>query len=277
MHTITLSQLPSDYFYFRAHGWVYQQYVEKGKTFTTIPSGDEFWWMRTIWKWHITVANFERTRIEPTAELLRAHGFAHGLVMRTPATDEKPKHWWWIRLPYPWFYLDGVTVLQPNYQQKRSSRARRAQKKYLTHGLSIQTVDRVLFEKEYKQADTTTPYKSSFIKCFHNLTGVDETAFRNFLCYKNNQVVAGMSVFDYSPTSSVHFVAFISPEGKELQAGTGLIDYRFQTSLDKGIKYLSFDHLKDPTMGRSHIWYTEFKENFIDFKIAYKRTYLRMM
>ncbi|MBP7008102.1 hypothetical protein KBB05_05355, partial [Patescibacteria group bacterium] len=64
-------------------------------------------------------------------------------------------------------------------------------------------MDRVLFEKEYKQAHTTTPYKSSFIKCFHNLTGVDETAFRNFLCYKDNQVVAGMSVFDYSPTSSV--------------------------------------------------------------------------
>lgn len=276
MSLLTLDQLPSDYFYFRSHSSIYERYVSHG-SFSTIPLGQEFGWMRTIWKDHITIANFERVREEPTYELLRRHWFAHGLVMRTPASSITPKHWWWIRLPYTGFYLDGFTKLENEYQSKWSARARRAQKKYLTHGLEIRSVERELFEKEYAQAHTNTPYKSSFIRCFHNLTAVDPTAFRNFLCYQGSTVVAGMSVFDYSPTSSVHFVAFVSPEGKELQAGTGLIDHRFQTSLEKGLTYLSFDHLKDPTMWRSHSGYTQFKENFMDYTIAYKRTYLRVM
>lgn len=72
MPLLTLDQLPSDYFYFRSHSSVYERYVSHG-SFSTIPLGQEFGWMRTIWKDHITIANFERVREEPTYELLRRH------------------------------------------------------------------------------------------------------------------------------------------------------------------------------------------------------------
>lgn len=81
----------------------------------------------------------------------------------------------------------------------------------------------------------------------------------------------------YNEQSSVHLVSFLTEQGKKHQAGTGLIDHWFQESLKQGVKYINFDHLKDKYMTRDQQGYTDFKENFMDYKVVFSDAYFKIL
>jgi hypothetical protein len=62
---------------------------------------------------------------------------------------------------------------------------------------------------------------------------------------KDGEIVAGLAVVDYEGHSSVHMVSFLCDEGRDIQAGTGLISEWFSDSLKKNMKYINFDHLQE--------------------------------
>ena len=48
-------------------------------------------------------------------------------------------------------------------------------------------------------------------------------------------------------------------------------------SLENGIKYVNFDHLKDKHMTSDQQGYTDFKENFMDYKVIFKEAYFKFV
>jgi hypothetical protein len=97
------------------------------------------------------------------------------------------------------------------------------------------------------------------------------------ICFYKDKVIAGLSVIDYNWNSSAHLVSFLTKDWKQIQAGTGLIDYWFRNSLKNWVKYINFDHLRDKNMSRDQQWYTDFKENFIENKVIFKESYFKII
>ncbi len=71
-------------------------------------------------------------------------------------------------------------------------------------------------------------------------------------------------------------VAFTTKEAYPYQAGTGLIDAWFADSVEKGIKYISLDQLRQKHGPRDQKGYSEFKENFIEYRLHLPKSYFRV-
>jgi hypothetical protein len=54
-----------------------------------------------------------------------------------------------------------------------------------------------------------------------------------------------------------------------------LIDRWYAESLDKWLKYIDYDHLRDKFMTSDQQGYTDFKLNFIDDLIEYPKCYFQ--
>ena len=72
-------------------------------------------------------------------------------------------------------------------------------------------------------------------------------------------------------------MAFTGKEAKPYQAGTGLMDRWFSDSVEMGLKYINFDHLRDSSMEKSQQGYTDFKLNFIENECYFEDSYFRFL
>jgi hypothetical protein len=227
------------------------------------------------------LVKFERVDIEPTKELLKAHGFVRGFAIWIPArrTDIPPG---WRKLAVgTHFTRTGFTRIEDNeYYKKWNERARRARKRFLSHNpkeISIKLVDRETFIKAFQGVKVKHLFKSDYIKYYRAMSGLDADSVRSYVCYRGDTPISGLAVHDYSGNASVHLVAFTSKEAGPLQAGTGLIDQWFLDSVERGIKYINFDHLRDSSMEKAQQGYTDFKLNFIENECYFKDSYFRFL
>ncbi len=277
MKLITKKELPKEHWYYRSSSGLYKKYLEKCWLKVAPLSGNNFWWIKSLWIFQI--AKFERVDIAPTPEVLKKNGFKHWMVIWIPySLTEIPK--WWKKLylnshfTTTWF----SEVLDEYYYKKWKDRAQRARKKFLNNtDLKIELVDTLEFQKIYGETKISQPFKKSFMKYHKTISSFDEKSeIKNMICYLWEKPIAGLSVIDYNWNSSAHLVSFLSNEWKKLQAWTWLIDFWFQNSLKNWIKYINFDHLRDKYMSFDQQWYTNFKENFMDYKIVYKDSYFKI-
>ncbi len=277
MQHLERQDTPDDFYYFRTSSPTYRKYLEKCGLALVDTGKKQYGWLKNVFGL-FQVAKFERISEEPDLELLKKLGFKHGIVIWVPwKTVTIPKPWRRLMIPGSHFITTGFTTLTADYSKKWNDRAKRARKKFLANpDLSIKQVSSEVMAEAFLSTKVTHAFKKDYVRYLRSLCSVDESTVRCFLAYQGDKPVAGLAVHD-SGATSVHLVAFTSREAKPLQAGTGLIDHWFSSSLEKGLKYIHFDHLKDPYMTSDQQGYTDFKLNFIEFMVQFKDSYFRFM
>lgn len=185
---------------------------------------------------------------------------------------------WWRRLYLTeHFQNTGYTTLDGgDYKKHWNDRAKRAQKKFLLSGDIIQLVDRETFIEAFRKTKVKHSFRSDYIRYYKRISAIEPENIRQWLVYHNWIPVAGLAVLDYLENHSVHLVAFTGREAYANQGGTGLIDEWFRSSQEKGIKYLTFDQLRNPHGPKDQKGYTEFKENFIEHKLSFPKAYFKI-
>lgn len=271
--------LPQDHSYYRTTSPIYKKYLEKCGLKIHKLESERFWWIKNIF-WLFQIAKFERLDEEPNILELKKNGFKHGLIIWIPYSRTEKPSWWknfWLNshLTTTWF----TKIESEKYYEKWKSRAKRARKKFLENKeLSIKIVDKETFQNIYKNIKISQPFKSDFVKYHISISKFDiENNIKNMVCYYNWKAIAWLSVINYNWNSSAHLVSFLTKEWKPLQAWTWLIDLWFKNSFENNIKYINFDHLRDKNMSKDQQWYTDFKENFIEYKVFFKDAYFKII
>lgn len=281
MSVIQRYDYPEDHFYYRTSSLVYNEYLRKNCHIRTIPlnGGTQFGWIKNLIGKHIQLAKFERIDIEPTLELLRTHGFTHGMVIWVPFRKrEIPKGWRRLAITTHFTRTGFVKIEGDEYYKKWNERARRARKKFLAHAdVRIELVNQKTFIEAFQTVKVRHFYKSDYIKYYRSMTDIDASSIRSYVCYQHDKPIAGLAVHDYGNNSSVHLVAFTGKEAKPSQAGTGLMDRWFADSVPMGIKYMNFDHFRDSSMTGDQQGYTDFKLNFTESECFFRDSYFRFI
>lgn len=278
MKILSREDLPLDHGYYRTSSELYAKYLLKCWLKIHHLKNNKFGWIKDLKLFQ--VAKFERVDEEPVIDELRKNGFKHWLIIWIPYSRLDKPAWWkslWLNSHFTttWF----TKIEDEFYYKKWKERARRARKKFLENTyVRLELVDKETFQKYYKEAKISQPYKSDFIRYHKTISDLDsKNDIKNMICFYKDKVIAGLSVIDYNWNSSAHLVSFLTKDWKQIQAGTGLIDYWFRNSLKNWIKYINFDHLRDKNMSRDQQWYTDFKENFIENKVIFKESYFKII
>lgn len=279
MKFISKYDLPKDHKYYRSSSELYKKYLEICKLKIIKLTKNEFGWMKKV-LWLFYVAKFERVDSEPDIKLIKKNWFTHGIIIWVPYSRKEIPTWWkklYLNSHFTttWF----SEIFDEFYYKKWKERAKRARKKFLENpDLEIKLVDKDTFGKIYWETKTSQPFKKSFMKYHREISNFDDkNEIKNMVCYYKKNPVAWLSVIDYNWNSSAHLVAFLSKQWKKLQAWTGLMDFWFKNSLKNNIKYINFDHLRDKYMSFDQQWYTDFKENFMDYKVVFEEAYFKII
>lgn len=278
MQHLEPKDFPKDFYYHRTSAEIYRPYLESCGNITTytLTNGVQYGWKKGLFGNSVYVIRQERTDCEPDIEALKKSGVKHAIVSWIPySRTDIPK--WWRRL---WltdhFQETSVNILDAGYQKKWNDRARRALKKWEKSGAEIRAVDADTFIDAFSHTRVKHWYKSDYIKNYKRIRAYAPKKVRQWLAYHDGKPVAGLACLDYLDNHSVHFVAFTSREAYPLQAGTGLIDTWFRDSLERWVKYLTFDQLRNPHGPRDQKGYTEFKDNFVEYRLSFPKAYFKM-
>lgn len=276
MIEITGKDLPKDHPYYRSNSIAYRKYLEVCGL-RTVPIDEGFGWLKSVGGL-FDISKFERLETEPDIALLKSMGFGPGFVIWIPARREEiPKGWrkMWIRTH---FTQSGFTVIDsPDYHKKWNERARRARKKFLASGAEIAEVSDFEFMEAFRSTQVKHLYKSDYIKYYRTMAAIAPNDVKSYVARHAGKIVAGLAVLNYGGNSTAHLVAFTGPDAKAIQAGTGLIDRWFSDSLQSGVKYVNFDHLRDASMTHDQQGYTDFKKNFMEYSLSYPDSYFKFV
>ena len=278
MQFISPSEYPKDFFYHRTSAEIYRPYIESCGNITTFDIGNnpQYAWKKWLFGDSIHIVKYERTDIEPNIEQLKQWWIKHGMVTWIPYSRQDIPLWWKRLWLTDHFHVTSVNLLDNNYTSKWNERARRALKKYEKSGAEIKMVDSETFIKAFKDTRVKHWFKSDYINNYKRIRAFDPEKVRQWIVYYNNRAVAWLACLDYINNHSVHFVAFTGKESYHIQWWTGLIDAWFRDSVKKGIKYITFDQLRNPHGPRDQRWYTEFKENFSEFWLSFPKAYFKI-
>ncbi len=241
--------------------------------------------MKRLFGKYMQLVKFERIDTEPTKELLAPYGFTRGFVIWVPFRRTAIPVGWRKLVVGTHFTRTGyIEIDGSEYYKKWNERARRARKKFLSlisgenhEDIHIDMVDEETFVQAFQQVKVKHLYKSDYVRYYRAMKSLGGDSVRSYVCYQGQTPIAGLAVHDYSGNASVHLVAFTGKEAKPFQAGTGLMDRWFQDSVDLGIKYINFDHLRDSSMETSQQGYTDFKLNFMENECYFRESYFRFL
>lgn len=119
-------------------------------------------------------------------------------------------------------------------------------------------------------------HKSVYIGYYKKMVAINSSAVRQWVAYSTDGVaIAGLAAHDYIDNHSVHLVAFTNQKYYDTQAGTAVMGEWFRDSKEKGMKYLTVDHIRNRTGPSDQKGYTEFKENFITTRLSFREAYFR--
>ncbi len=214
------------------------------------------------------------TDTEPSLDEVRAKtGSRHGLIYWSPRRKtEIPRYW--RRSAKDLFLHDwrqGFSVVRSEYQDTWSSRASRNLKSFFSRGAHVRpgTV------QEYCSAlPMSLLPKSLRGLILAKLKKFDPLALRVFLVEYSGEIVGGLCTLPYN-ISSTHISSFLTPTGKEINAGTGCIDAWYQDALKNGITYLHFGGVWGQRDPKEWQGFSEFKRNFIDYEVEFESAYWR--
>jgi len=282
MQTIDRSEFPENHTYYRTTSPAYNKYLRDCCRIRTIPleGGGRFGWMKRIFGKYAQLVKFERVDTEPSKELLQSHGFVRGMIIWIPfRRTDIPPGWRKLAVGTHFTRTGFVRVENGEYYKKWNERAKRARKKFLSCNpeIHIELVDPETFIHAFGSVKVRHLFKSDYIRYYRSMTDIDSASIRSYICYRGDTPIAGLAVHDYSPHESVHLVAFTGKEAKPFQAGTGLIDRWFSDSVERGIEYINFDHLRDSSMTVDQQGYTDFKCNFIEHECFFRDSYFRFL
>ena len=272
-------QYPQDFYYHRTGSTSYRKYLEMYSLVTfDIGNPPQYAWKKNLFGKLVVIVKYERTDIEPDIGYIReTMSVKHGMVVWIPySKTDIPAGW--RRLYMTDHYQEtGYTILDSeNYTKKWNDRARRTNKKFLASGGTVRAVTREEYIEGFRATKVKHWYKSDYISYYKKITSIAPDAIRQWLCYnREGKAVAGLAVHDYNSDHSVHLSAFTGRDAYEIQWGTGLIDAWFRDSLTRGIKYLSFDQLRQKYWPNDQKGYTEFKENFIEYRLSFPKAYFK--
>lgn len=280
MEEKSFREFPTDHLYYRTSSKSYQKYLEDYKT-VTIPvnGGKQFGWMKWPNSW-FRIIKFERIDEEPDIERLKKeYGVKHAWVIWIPSARAEIPRWWRNLWLTSHFVTTGIVALdKPDYWTSWSERARRARKKYPKMGVEIKTVDPVEFVEGFKATPTKHGFKKDYIKFYTHITKINPQNTRSYVAYYDGKIIAWLAVHDYNDEkSSVHLVAYTNRKYYNTQAGTWLIDRWYEDSYKMWVKYIDFDRLREKMWPPDQKWYTEFKENFIQYKFNFKKSYFKFI
>lgn len=272
------SEYPIDFFYHRTSAEIYRPYIESCGNITTFDIGNDpqFAWKKWLLGNRIHIVKYERTDIEPNIELLKQWWIKHGMVTWIPYSQQDIPLWWKRLWLTDHFQVTSVNLLDRNYRSKWNGRAKRALKRYGQSGAEIKMVDAETFIKAFKETHVKHWYKRDYINNYKRIRAFAPEKVRQWLVYYNNKAVAWLACLDYINNHSVHFVAFTGKEAYDIQWWTALIDTWFWDSVQKGIKYITFDQLRNPHGPKDQRWYTEFKENFSEYWLIFPKAYFKI-
>lgn len=202
-------------------------------------------------------------------------GCAHGIVYWIPYRRMvMPRGWRVVRPPFRIHGIGkGCAVIQPSYLETWNERARRNLILFQKRGGCVREGTREEFCEGIGRSTLTPFFKKSFERKVHLLHD-------SGLCYfigtsEKGDVVGGLSVLVYDAIS-VHMVAFLTPEGRALHVGTGLIDFWYQWAIARKLSFLHFGELRRP--GDPDEWdgFSEYKRNFIHYEFHLSDEYWKV-
>lgn len=282
MKIIPRSEYPKDFYYHRTCAEIYRPYIESCGNITTfdIWNHPQFAWKKWLFWNRVHVIKYERTDIEPNIDKLKEWGVKHAMVTWIPySRTEVPK--WWKKL---WltdhFQETSVNLIDKDYKTKWNDRARRALKKFEKSWAEVRAVDADTFIHAFQKSHVKTwnykLIKNDYINNYKRIRSFAPEKVRQWLVYNEWKAIAWLACIDYIDNHSVHFVAFTGTESYPIQWGTALIDTWFKESVEKWIKYITFDQLRNPHGPSDQRWYTEFKENFVEYNLSFPQAYFKM-
>ena len=189
----------------------------------------------------------------------------------------------WIQLPR--FFRKSTTALidtatcREEYWQDWSQHARRYRKKWLSQKeFVIRKVNRETFIVAYQQSTLKARLKALFINSIHRYSDVygEDVSFLVVQKKVTSEIVAGlMAVDDFETNRTFHPVAFIIPAAKKTQASLGLIEFWFQETLKKKIRFIDLGIVWMPGDPPSWKGYSQFKMHFHPRLINYQAPSVR--
>lgn len=218
-------------------------------------------------------AKYIFTDEEPRIEEVRDRAYRHGIISWTP--------WRRMNLPAGWRRLSphffshdwrqGVAIMRQDYQSIWSQRARRNLKKFFSSDTIIQKGTREEYCESFRKGLIPRSLKGLVIQKIQRLP-LKNLVF--FLATHHTGVIGGLCVFQYDAISA-HISSFLTPHGKDCNAGTGCIDAWMQWANSEQIKYLNFGGVWTPKDPKEWQGFSEFKRNFIDYEVGFHDAYYR--
>lgn len=271
-------EYPKDFFYHRTASETYRTYLEGcwPETFD-IGNPPQYAWKKSFFWGNTHIIRYERTDVEPDISFLKEkEGIKHGMITWIPYSKTNVPSWWKRLYLTDHFRETGYNILENDYRKQWNERSRRAIKKFEKSGAKVVAVDSETFIHAFQKTRVKHWYKSDYIRYFKKITAANPKSIRQWLVYIDDEPVAGLAVHDYIKNHSVHLIAFTGKKAYPTQGGTALIDEWFRDSLEKWMKYLTFDQLRQKGWPSEQKGYTEFKENFIQYRLSFPKAYFKM-
>lgn len=278
MYFLKPEEYPEDFFYHRTSSETYRIYLEGcwPETFD-IGNPPQYAWKKSFFWGNAHIIRYERTDVEPDIDALRKDAsIKHGIVTWIPYSRTDIPAWWKRLYLTDHFRETGYNILENDYRKHWNERSRRAIKKFEKSGAEVRSVDAATFIQTFKSTRVNHWYKNDYICYYRKMVAINPSKIRQWLVYIDNEPVAGLAVHDYIENHSVHLIAFTGKKAYPIQWGTALIDTWFRDSLGKWFKYLSFDQLRQKWWPSDQKGYTEFKENFIQYRLSFPKAYFKL-
>jgi|GEM_PF-6021296 len=222
----------------------------------------------------VAIVKYILTDAEPDIASIRATGFRHGMIYWAPwhRTDISPS---WHTLPRSWYVHDwrqGVSFVRPDYLDHWNVRARRNLRAFHASGAVLRQGTMQEYQEGLSRSLLPKDLRWLFSRKLDAMQG-ESMAF--FLVEFNGLVVGGLATLEYDSISA-HISAFLTEEGKQVNAGTACIDAWYQYAIRRGIHYLHFGGVWNTTDPKEWQGFSEFKRNFIDKELELDHAYWRL-
>lgn len=264
---VSCNFIPADYDdIFQSEPWIAM--IQK-RGFKVLKNGNEFYAVNKIAG--LNLVHVRHAKAEPSAEFLKKAGINHGVIFWSPWSDVKPKKPWkrlWLNSHQKG---NGFFMVTPDYEKKWTENAKRNLKKFWQSKLQILETNKKTFNEGLKKSTLTKFLKSEFGR---EINEIAKESSKLWIAKKDEVILGGLAVVNYGKTSA-HFVAYLNPKGKELQAGVGLIDHWNKWAGQNNMKYLNFGNLHEKGETKEWRGYSEFKRKFVENEIIVPDTYFR--
>jgi hypothetical protein len=289
MKTISRSDIPTDFTYYRTGSRVFYDYyrtyvqsiiVRIGEWYQFIKAGKLFGSFYSI------IA--EKVDIEPTSDMMKKLGMLHGIIFWWPMRIiEKPRWWWRIpRFLVQYFELLHSTrsafsiLARPDYWEKWSPSARAHRRKTLEYirvwKVRIEQIyDIQTYIDIYRGIRVPDPHKSYLIRWCEKNFSTRKEDIRIYVAYIDDIPLAWAIFIDEGVTSE-YFTSFYARESHPYHLGIAMMDRWFLDSYAKSIKYCDLDHIRDSLQSPRYRWYTRFKESIADHDVYFHDLWIKI-